>query len=70
MKKMLSILLAVMMIATLALTGCGLRAPHGGIFVLPVISHPFGFLAAVILGALVGMLLLGVLRKRIEPSES
>ena len=42
--------------------GCGLRAPHGGIFVLPVISHPFGFLAAVILGALVGMLLLGVLR--------
>ncbi len=32
--------------------GCGLRAPHGGIFVLPVISHPFGFLAAVILGAL------------------
>ena len=50
--------------------GCGLRAPHGGIFVLPVISHPFGFLAAVILGALVGMLLLGVLQKRIEPSES
>ena len=50
--------------------GCGLRAPHGGIFVLPVISHPFGFLAAVILGAPVGMLLLGVLRKRIEPSES
>ena len=50
--------------------GCGLRAPHGGIFVLPVISHPFGFLAAVILGALVGILLLGVLRKRIEPSES
>lgn len=50
--------------------GCGLRAPHGGIFVLPVISHPFDFLAAVILGALVGMLLLGVLRKRIEPSES
>ena len=50
--------------------GCGLRAPHGGIFVLPVISHPFGFLAAVILGALVGMLLLGVLRKRIEPSVS
>lgn len=30
----------------------------------------FGFLAAVILGALVGMLLLGVLRKRIEPRES
>ncbi len=58
--------------------GCGLRAPHGGIFVLPVISHPFGFLAAVILGALVGMLLLGVLQKELSrashnrnfPSES
>ena len=49
--------------------GCGLRAPHGGIFVLPVISHPFGFLAAVICGALVGMLLLGIFKKRIEPSS-
>ena len=26
---------------------CQLRAPHGGIFVLPVIGNPFGFLAAV-----------------------
>lgn len=42
---------------------CALRAPHGGIFVLPVISHPFGFLAAVILGALAGMLMLGLLKK-------
>lgn len=45
--------------------GCALRAPHGGVFVLPVISHPFGFLAAVILGAVVGMLLLGLLKKNL-----
>lgn len=43
--------------------GCALRAPHGGVFVLPVISHPFGFLAAVIIGSVVGMLLLGLLKK-------
>lgn len=43
--------------------GCALRAPHGGVFVLPVISHPFGFLAAVIIGAVAGMLLLGLLKK-------
>ncbi len=43
--------------------GCALRAPHGGIFVLPVITNPFGFLAAVIVGAVVGMLILGLLKK-------
>lgn len=42
---------------------CALRAPHGGVFVLPVISNPLGFLAAVLVGAVVGMLLLGLLRK-------
>lgn len=49
--------------------GCALRAPHGGVFVLPVISHPFGFLAAVLIGAVAGMLLLGLLRKNaVEPA--
>lgn len=49
--------------------GCALRAPHGGVFVLPVISHPFGFLAAVILGAVVGMLLLGLLKKNLPQTH-
>lgn len=49
--------------------GCALRAPHGGVFVLPVISHPFGFLAAVILGAVVGMLLLGLLKKTLPQTH-
>lgn len=49
--------------------GCALRAPHGGVFVLPVISHPLGFLAAVLIGAVAGMLLLGLLRKNaVEPA--
>lgn len=51
------------------LFGCALRAPHGGVFVLPVISHPFGFLAAVILGAVVGMLLLGLLKGNIAKAS-
>ncbi len=49
--------------------GCALRAPHGGVFVLPVISHPFGFLAAVIIGAVAGMLLLGLLKKNTAQTD-
>lgn len=48
---------------------CALRAPHGGVFVLPVITNPFGFLVSVIVGAVVGMLILGILRKNMEPAE-
>ena len=29
------------------LFNCTLRAPHGGIFVVPVIGNPFGYIAAV-----------------------
>lgn len=46
--------------------GAQLRAPHGGIFVLPVISNPFGYLIAIIAGSLTGMLFLSVLKKPIE----
>ncbi|MDF2473563.1 MAG: fructose transporter subunit [Anaerocolumna sp.] len=48
------------------LFGCGLRAPHGGVFVVPVISNPFGFLAAIAIGSAVGALLLGILKKPVE----
>lgn len=44
--------------------GCGLRAPHGGIFVLPVVSNPFGYLAAIVIGSVVGALLLAILKNR------
>ena len=44
---------------------CQLRAPHGGIFVLPVIGNPFGFLAAVVIGSVVGMAMLAVLKKKV-----
>lgn len=49
-----------------ALFGCTLRAPHGGIFVTPVIGNPFGFLASVAIGSIVGMILLAILKKDIK----
>ena len=48
------------------LFNCQLRAPHGGIFVLPVIGNPFGFLAAVVIGSVVGMAMLALLKKKVE----
>lgn len=46
--------------------GCTLRAPHGGIFVLPVIHNPLGYVAAVVIGAAVGAIILGIIRKPLE----
>lgn len=45
---------------------CTLRAPHGGIFVTPVIGHPFGFLIAIAVGSVVGMIILGLLKKEVN----
>lgn len=44
----------------------GLRAPHGGIFVVPVVSNPLGYLIAIAVGSIVGMVLLGILKKPID----
>lgn len=46
--------------------GCALRAPHGGIFVLPVISNPLGYFIALAVGSIAGMGLLAILKKNIE----
>ncbi|MFU7516505.1 fructose-specific PTS transporter subunit EIIC [Clostridium sp. HCS.1] len=43
--------------------GCQLRAPHGGIFVLPVISNPLGYFIALVAGSVIGMIVLAVLKK-------
>lgn len=45
---------------------CTLRAPHGGIFVVPVIGNPFGYLIALAVGSVVGALLLGMLKKPVN----
>ncbi|WP_294402337.1 PTS fructose transporter subunit IIABC [uncultured Clostridium sp.] len=45
---------------------CTLMAPHGGIFVVPVIGNPLMYLAAVAAGSVVGMILLAVLKKPVN----
>ena len=45
---------------------CTLRAPHGGIFVVPVIGSPFGYIISILVGSFVGAIMLGLLKKPIE----
>ena len=44
--------------------GCALPAPHGGIFVFPVMTNVLGYVVALAVGSLVGMVLLGLLKKK------
>lgn len=46
--------------------GCTLRAPHGGMFVLPTIGNPLMYLAAVVIGSVIGCVILGFLKKNME----
>ncbi len=43
---------------------CTLRAPHGGIFVLPTIGNALMYFLALIIGSALGMLLLAILMKK------
>lgn len=46
--------------------GCTLMAPHGGIFVVPVMGNALMYLVALVVGTVISTLLLGVLKKKIE----
>ena len=39
-------------------------APHGGLFVFPVMQNPLGYTIAIVAGSVVGMFLLGLLKKK------
>ena len=45
--------------------GCTLMAPHGGIFVFPVVGNAVMYLAALVVGTVVGAVLLGLLKKKV-----
>jgi PTS system fructose-specific IIC component len=45
--------------------GCTLMAPHGGIFVVPVMGNAVQYLIALVVGTLVSTVLLGVLKKKV-----
>ena len=43
-----------------------LRAPHGGIFVLPIVNNPIMYLLAIVVGSVITALLLGFIKKPAE----
>ena len=45
---------------------CTLRAPHGGIFVVPTIGNPLMYLAAIAIGAVISCLIMSVLKKPVK----
>lgn len=45
--------------------GCTLMAPHGGIFVVPVMGNAVMYLLALVIGTVVSAVLLGVLKKKV-----
>ena len=44
---------------------CTLMAPHGGIFVFPVVGHAWMYLVALVIGTVISALLLGILKKKV-----
>jgi len=45
---------------------CTLMAPHGGIFVFPVVGNAVMYVVALVIGTVVGAVLLGLLKKDVE----
>ena len=48
------------------LFGCTLMAPHGGIFVFPVVGKPVMYLVSLVVGTLVSFFMLALLKKDVE----
>lgn len=46
--------------------GCTLMAPHGGIFVVPVMGNALMYLVALVIGTVISAVLLGVLKKKVD----
>ena len=45
---------------------CTLMAPHGGIFVFPVVGGSWMYLLSLVIGAVISTVLLGVLKKKVS----
>lgn len=48
---------------------CTLRAPHGGIFVVPTIGNLLMYLVSILVGAVVGCVILSILKKPLKNGE-
>lgn len=55
--------------AVSALFNCSLPAPHGGIFVFPVVENVLGYIVALVAGSVVGCLMLALLKKKRVPAS-
>jgi PTS system fructose-specific IIC component len=44
--------------------GCELLVPHGGVFVIPLVSHWPQYIVAILIGALLAACMIGILKKR------
>ena len=49
--------------------GCALRAPHGGIFVFPVVDHAVLYCVALAVGSVLGAVILSLVKKT-QPAEA
>ena len=49
--------------------GCALRAPHGGIFVFPVVDHAVLYCVALAVGSVLGAVILSLLKKNRTDAE-
>ena len=57
------------MINTAMTFGCALRAPHGGIFVFPVVDHAALYGVALAVGSVLGAVILSLVKKT-QPAEA
>lgn len=48
---------------------CTLRAPHGGIFVFPVVGNAVYYLLALLVGTMVSVLLLGIIKRKVPVGQ-
>lgn len=46
--------------------GCTLMAPHGGVFVVPVMGNALMYVVALVIGTVASAILLGTLKKKVE----
>lgn len=45
--------------------GCTLMAPHGGIFVIPVVGNPLMYIVSIAVGSIVAALIMAALKKNV-----
>ena len=45
---------------------CTLRAPHGGIFVVPTIGNPLLYLASIAIGSVVACIILAIVKPKLK----